>query len=142
MHFMHAFFKHLWNHVLANRLADKQDDDCKCLQLRNYVNIYDFQIRFLRSLLKLLKSLSHLIVSALYFLRILYANGEHASSIRDMNMFDTKDNGSEGIFLAWNRSLYYHVHRNFWWKFRLEPFNHRLNLIVRDWKELPDVNIY
>jgi len=31
----------------------------------------------------------------LYFLRILYANGAHASSIRDANMFDIKDNGSE-----------------------------------------------
>lgn len=40
------------------------------------------------------------IVSALPLshLRISYANGKNASSIRDVNATDTKDNGSEEIF--------------------------------------------
>lgn len=47
----------------------------------------------------------------LYFLQILYANWEHASSIRDTNMPGTKDNGGDGIF--WLVKLQFILSRTF-----------------------------
>lgn len=118
--------------------------DYECLRPRNNVNIYDFQIRgpslaahgFIER-----SSTSHCLCATLSRLRISYANGENASSIRDANAHDTRDNGSEEIFFfrivsmpvlsrarASRLSLEVHAAKS-----RL--FRHRPSLILRARKE-------